>query len=403
MLRCTSRSPGGQTAHATALEVLRAAEELPEYKDPLTLNGMLRAYEGYLGGGQSTPARAEDFLDSYAIALTAGAEGESRSALAGITEDSRLRSAMETGYRRGAELAKGQSLARHLGSAGAAALERYDYRYADQFGAFYQAGQEGLSFREATRMAGLSSMGETRKAEMTAAWEAGRKDGNDYEESHEYDLGFEAERGEPVSLDRSERDAGVGSGEPAGALGGRAGKADISAKELGIRNGIEQKTARVLRPTELTKEMDGIRRDAREHGMEVQFIRGYMEIKAGDRTLRARGATVGNRLIVQTDNLSASFYEIYRHERLHGQIASGEIELEKAVQLVRETIGEKRFAELLPEYRKAYAGVYSGERFEQNAMEELCADAASGLIPGAKAVASKEGKKIAPRRSGAQG
>lgn len=37
----------------TALEVLRAAEELPEYRDPLTLNGMLRAYEGYLGGGQT--------------------------------------------------------------------------------------------------------------------------------------------------------------------------------------------------------------------------------------------------------------------------------------------------------------------------------------------------------------
>ena len=104
MPRCTSRSPRGQTAHAAALEVLRTAEELPEYKDPLTLNGMLRAYEGYLGGGQSTPARAEDFLDSYAIALTAGAEGESRSVLAGITEDGRLRSAMETGYRRGAEL-----------------------------------------------------------------------------------------------------------------------------------------------------------------------------------------------------------------------------------------------------------------------------------------------------------
>ena len=54
----------------TALEVLRAAEELPEYKDPLTLNGMLRAYEGYLWGGQSSPARAEDFLDSWPTALT---------------------------------------------------------------------------------------------------------------------------------------------------------------------------------------------------------------------------------------------------------------------------------------------------------------------------------------------
>ena len=371
----------------TALEVLRAAEELPEYKDPLTLNGMLRAYEGYLGGGQSTPARAEDFLDSYAIALTAGAEGESRSVLAGITEDSRLRSAIETGYRRGAELAKGQSLARHLGSAGAAALERYDYRYADQFGAFYQAGQEGLSFREATRMAGLSSMGETRKAEMTAAWEAGRKDGNDYEETSGYDLGFEENHGgNAVSLDRSERAGRMGAREPAQDLAGGAGKAEVSAKSLGITNGTDRKTARVLRDTELTDGMRGIRKDARERGLRVDFIRGSLELQVAGRTLNARGAQVGNRLIVQADNPSASFREIYRHERLHAQIARGDIPLAQAVEAVRRAIGMESWERLLPEYRKAYEGVYTGERFERNVQEELCADAAAGLIKGHGAV-----------------
>lgn len=367
----------------TALEVLRAAEELPEYKDPLTLNGMLRAYEGYLGGGQSTPARAEDFLDSYAIALTAGAEGESRSVLAGITEDGRLRSAMETGYRRGAELAKGKRLAQHLGSAGAAALEEHGYRYPEEFGAFYQAGQEGLSFPEAKRMAGVSGLGEVRKAVFTAAWEAGRKDGNDYEETSGYDLGFEENHGgNAVSLDRSERAGRMGAREPAQDLAGGAGKAEVSAKSLGITNGTDRKTARVLRDTELTDGMRGIRKDARERGLRVDFIRGSLELQVAGRTLNARGAQVGNRLIVQADNPSASFREIYRHERLHAQIARGDIPLAQAVEAVRRAIGMESWERLLPEYRKAYEGVYTGERFERNVQEELCADAAAGLLKG---------------------
>lgn len=371
----------------TALEVLSAAEELPEYKDPLTLNGMLRAYEGYLGGGQSTPARAEDFLDSYAIALTAGAEGESRSVLAGITEDSRLRSAMETGYRRGAELSKGKRLAQHLGSAGAAALEEHGYRYPEEFGAFYQAGQEGLSFPEAKRMAGVSGLGEVRKAVFTAAWEAGRKDGNDYEETSGYDLGFEENHGgNAVSLDRSERAGRMGAREPAQDLAGGAGKAEVSAKSLGITNGTDRKTARVLRDTELTDGMRGIRKDARERGLRVDFIRGSLELQVAGRTLNARGAQVGNRLIVQADNPSASFREIYRHERLHAQIARGDIPLAQAVEAVRRAIGIESWERLLPEYRKAYEGVYTGERFERNVQEELCADAASGLLKGHGAV-----------------
>lgn len=371
----------------TALEVLRAAEEMPEYRDPLTLNGMLRAYEGYLGGGQSTPARAEDFLDSYAIALTAGADGESRSALAGITEDSRLRSAMETGYRRGAEISKGKRLAQHLGSAGAAALEEHGYRYPEEFGAFYQAGQEGLSFLEAKRMAGVSGLGEVRKAVFTAAWEAGRKDGNDYEENHEYDLGFEEDHGgNAVSLDRGERTGRLGAREPAQDLAGGAGKAEVSAKSLGVANGTDRKTARVLRDTELTDGMRGIRKDARERGLRVDFIRGSLELQVAGRTLNARGAQVGNRLIVQADNPSASFREIYRHERLHAQIARGDIPLAQAVETVRRAIGTQSWERLLPEYRKAYEGVYTGERFEKNVQEELCADAAAGLLKGHGAV-----------------
>ena len=60
-------------------------------------------------------------------------------------------------------------------TAHATALEEHGYRYPEEFGAFYQAGQEGLSFQEAKRMAGVSGLGEVRRAVFTAAWEAGRR------------------------------------------------------------------------------------------------------------------------------------------------------------------------------------------------------------------------------------
>lgn len=63
---------GGQTAHATALEVLRAAEELPEYKDPLTLNGMLRAYEGVYTGERFEQNVQEELCADAAAGLLKG-------------------------------------------------------------------------------------------------------------------------------------------------------------------------------------------------------------------------------------------------------------------------------------------------------------------------------------------
>ena len=369
----------------TALEVLRAAEELPEYRDPLTLNGMLRAYEGYLGGGQSTPARAEDFLDSYAIALTAGAEGESRSVLAGITEDSRLRSAMETGYRRGTEISKGKRLAQHLGSAGAAALEEHGYRYPEEFGAFYQAGQEGLSFLEAKRMAGVSGLGEVRKAVFTAAWEAGRKDGNDYEETSGYDLGFEDGSRYAVSDDGGQRAAGVGARGQAGAVeegtGGRAGReggrirdrgaghegARTDLKHLGVASGTEA-------------EQRVVRRERHDYGGEVITVSDRLEVYGADgKKTTVQAISTGKDVILREGDPMYGQHRLHELEHVRQRSMTDE-EITAAFKEKTKDLPDGKVRSILRAYALDYYGLYGEDSTTMGDLyREYLADRAAGI------------------------
>lgn len=369
----------------TALEVLRAAEELPEYRDPLTLNGMLRAYEGYLGGGQSTPARAEDFLDSYAIALTAGADGESRSVLAGITEDSRLRSAMETGYRRGAEISKGKRLAQHLGSAGAAALEEHGYRYPEEFGAFYQAGQEGLSFLEAKRMAGVSGLGEVRKAVFTAAWEAGRKDGNDYEETNGYDLGFEDGSRYAVSDDGGQRAAGVGARGQAGAVeegaggsksreGGRVGGrgaghegARTDLKHLGVASGTDA-AQRV------------VRRERHDYGGEVITVSDRLEVYGADgKKTTVQAISTGKDVILREGDPMYGQHRLHELEHVRQRSMTDE-EITAAFKEKTKDLPDGKVRSILRAYALDYYGLYGEDSTTMGDLyREYLADRAAGI------------------------
>lgn len=369
----------------TALEVLRAAEELPEYKDPLTLNGMLRAYEGYLWGGQSSPARAEDFLDSYAIALTAGAEGESRSVLAGITEDSRLRSAMETGYRRGAEISKGKRLAQHLGSAGAAALEEHGYRYPEEFGAFYQAGQEGLSFPEAKRMAGVSGLGEVRKAVFTAAWEAGRKDGNDYEETSGYDLGFEDGSRYAVSDDGGQRAAGVGARGQAGAVEEGAGGSesreggrlrDRGAGDEGARTDL--KKLGVASGTDAAQRV--VRRERHDYGGEVITVSDRLEVYGADgKKTTVQAISTGKDVILREGDPMYGQHRLHELEHVRQRSMTDE-EITAAFKEKTKDLPDGKVRSILRAYALDYYGLYGEDSTTMGDLyREYLADRAAGI------------------------
>ncbi len=346
---------------------------------------MLRAYEGYLGGGQSTPARAEDFLDSYAIALTAGAEGESRSVLAGITEDGRLRSAMETGYRRGAELSRGKRLAQHLGSAGAAALEEHGYRYPEEFGAFYQAGQEGLSFPEAKRMAGVSGLGEVRKAVFTAAWEAGRKDGNDYEETSGYDLGFEDGSRYAVSDDGGQRAAGVGTRGQAGAVEEGAGGSE--SREGGrLRNRgaghegdrTDLKKLGVASGTDAAQRV--VRRERHDYGGEVITVSDRLEVYGADgKKTTVQAISTGKDVILREGDPMYGQHRLHELEHVRQRSMTDE-EITAAFKEKTKDLPDGKVRSILRAYALDYYGLYGEDSTTMGDLyREYLADRAAGI------------------------
>ena len=346
---------------------------------------MLRAYEGYLGGGQSTPARAEDFLDSYAIALTAGAEGESRSVLSGITEDSRLRSAMETGYRRGAELAKGQSLARHLGSAGAAALEEHGYRYPEEFGAFYQAGQEGLSFPEAKRMAGVSGLGEVRKAVFTAAWEAGRKDGNDYEETSGYDLGFEDGSRYAVSDDGGQRAAGVGARGQAGAVeegaGGRESRDGGRVRGRGAGDAAARTSLKALGVASGTDAAQRVvSREENDYGGEVITVSDRLEVYGADgKKTTVQAISTGKDVILREGDPMYGQHRLHELEHLRQRSMTDE-EITAAFKEKTKDLPDGKVRSILRAYALDYYGLYGADSTTMGDLyREYLADRAAGI------------------------
>lgn len=371
----------------TALEVLEAAKQLPEHSDPLTLNGMLRAYEGYLAGKPSNTETAETFFDGYTTALYAGIEGESRSVLSEITEDSAMQRAMADGYSRGVEIAQGQALAGQLGSAGAAALEEYGYRYAEQFGAFYQAGQEGLSFRDAQRMTNMLTMGESRKAEMQAAFEAGRKDGTEYE-TYKDDLGLE-EGGEryAVSDDGSQRQAGVGASGQAGAVEERAGGSESREggriRDRGAGDAAARTTLRELGVTSGTDaEQHVVRRESHEYGGEVITVSDRLQVyDSKGKPVTVQAISTGRDVILRDGD---PMYEQHRlHELEHvRQRSMTESEITAAFKEKTKDLPDGKVRSILRAYALDYYGLYGEDSTTMGDLyREYLADSAAGITP----------------------
>lgn len=375
----------------TALEVLQFAKEMPDYRDTMTVNGMMRDYEAYLGSSGGNRNIAERFYDNYVIAVAGGAEGESLADVLGVTTSRRMQTAMESGWRRGVEIAKGRRISMEMGSAGQAAMEKYGYLYPQMFSEFYRAGQQGATFQQAMDAAGVKSLGEIKKAEMKAAWKAGRKDGMEYE-------------GNTLSDGSGEWETSMDSEEPVVGVEPGAEEADTSAAELGVEGGSIRKTVKVLQDRDLTPEMKTMRNAAKEAGVEVTFIRGHLEIQSDGETYKARGAHMGDRIIVKADDKKATFRQVYRHEWLHHQIDAGAVKLEEAIKTVKNAVGADIWEAQTPKYRQAYLGVYLNRRsdFANLVAEEMCADAYAGLFPGSDAVEIR-GAEIAQKNSDRKG
>ena len=292
---------------------------------------------------------------------------------------------METGYRRGAELSKGKRLAQHLGSAGAAALEAHGYRYPEEFGAFYQAGQEGLSFPEAKRMAGVSGLGEVRRAVFTAAWEAGRKDGNDYEETSGYDLGFEDGSRYAVSDDGGQRAAGVGARGQAGAVEEGAGGSesreggrlrDRGAGDEGARTDL--KKLGVASGTDAAQRV--VRRERHDYGGEVITVSDRLEVYGADgKKTTVQAISTGKDVILREGDPMYGQHRLHELEHVRQRSMTDE-EITAAFKEKTKDLPDGKVRSILRAYALDYYGLYGEDSTTMGDLyREYLADRAAGI------------------------
>lgn len=238
--------------------------------------------------------------------------------------------------------------------------------------------------------------------------------GNEYDQSEYARAG--AGGGADVPDGGPQRYAGTGAGEQTGGLGrgpaqsqkrsagggyqttiGRQNRGkhlpQVSSRELGLENGTDAKTIRVV-PQELwDAEMSAVaERIYNETGKQVEYVLGPIQIRgANNRPRNARGVFDGDRVIVQADHAKLSISQIADHEAYHVK-ASPEMAgqgLNQAIrQHIMETYTEEALTKVVSAYLDALDGVYgiseatTGEEYERLIWvveEEVFADAYAGI------------------------
>lgn len=358
----------------TALEVLQFAKELPDYRDAMTVNGMMRAYESYLGSTRGNRSIAERFFDNYVIAVAAGAEGESLADALGVTTDRKMQTAMESGWRRGVEIAKGRRISMEMGSAGQAAMEQYGYLYPQMFSDFYRAGAQGATFQQAMEAAGVKSLGEIKKTEMKAAWKAGRKDGMDYEVERYAvsDAGGQRENGLGAGGKAGSLEAGTGGSE--GREGGRVGRRGggdaenrTSLKKLGVKSGTDA-------PQEV------VSREKNEHGGEIITVSDRLLVRGQDGTEReVQAIQSGNNVILRADDPMMEQHKAHELEHIRQRSMTDE-EITAVFREKTKSLSDKRLRRILSAYALDYYGLYGGDDTTMaDLYREYLADEAAGI------------------------
>lgn len=358
----------------TALEVLQFAKELPDYRDTMTVNGMMRAYESYLGNTRGNRSAAERFFDNYVIAVAAGAEGESLADALGVTTDRKMQTAMESGWRRGVEIAKGRRISMEMGSAGQAAMEQYGYLYPQMFSEFYRAGAQGATFQQAMDAAGVKSLGEIKKTEMKAAWKAGRKDGMDYEVERYAvsDAGGQRENGLGAGGKAGSLEAGTGGSE--GREGGRVvrrggGDAEnrTSLKKLGVKSGTDA-------PQEV------VSREKNEHGGEIITVSDRLLVRGQDGTEReVQAIQSGNNVILRADDPMMEQHKAHELEHIRQRSMTDE-EITAVFREKTKSLSDERLRRILSAYALDYYGLYGEDDTTMaDLYREYLADEAAGI------------------------
>lgn len=261
-----------------------------------------------------------------------------------------------------------------------------------------------------------------------AAWNAGR--------------GFinGEEAGSTAADEGGKRDAGMDSGEQAGAVAEGTGSAKtrsakasavaerielenrvraagqpyLSGKDIGLEKGSAQRSFREAPESTWTDSMKAAAAMLRREGFkEVHFTVGAISVEnqRAKVTRYADGVVTGNTVWINATAKKWSVEQLANHEAFHHQIQDWPYAMDAVRQALADELGEDGIQELAQRYAEAYEGCYDGAELDAY-IEEICADAYAGMdrLPEAKtriiqkaAKTAQDAQQVAKENGGTRG
>lgn len=210
------------------------------------------------------------------------------------------------------------------------------------------------------------------------------------------------------------RDAGMDSGEQAGAVAEGTGSAKtrsakasavaerielenrvraagqpyLSGKDIGLEKGSAQRSFREAPESTWTDSMKAAAAMLRREGFkEVHFTVGAISVEnqRAKVTRYADGVVTGNTVWINATAKKWTVEQLAKHEAFHHQIKDWPYTMDAVRQALADELGEDGIRELAQRYAEAYEGCYDGAELDAY-IEEICADAYAGMdrLPEAK-------------------
>lgn len=320
-------------------------------------NAMLDGYDGRMP--------PERYYEAYRDAMTAAWAGESLQSVLRDAGTALPAKSAKAAWETGRAIAARDAMRERIGPAGQQLLDRLAPAQAELFEKYYKAGLAGKHFDQARKEIGQADAG--RNSTLRAAVRAGARDaqggftdgrqnsGDGQGRQGSVDPGG---RGTRVAEGAEHERSGAGAAEEraAGEAAGQdTGAAQVSTKALGVPEGTDRATARVIPTEEQTPAQRAKAAEYAKAGAELVLIEGNLEIQGETGTMHARGARIGDRIIASVNDEGATWEQIARHEAKHRYYEQHP----DAVQQEWERVTGYMDADSVEEWLAYYAGKYA--------------------------------------------
>ena len=153
----------------------------------------------------------------------------------------------------------------------------------------------------------------------------------------------------------------------------------VSARELGLLDGTDNKVNTVVPESEYTPTLRAAKQAVEEAGYTFRAVLGRIQTRYAD----VDGLFDPNtkRIIIRADATKYSAEQLVAHEMFHALADSDRTVREQAVRTIRAQYGEEEFEKVVQTYVKQMRGVYDAADEAQHALmeEEVLADAYAGM------------------------